>query len=83
MTTKELYKIEILKELSLLPEESLKNVKLYIEFILNKEHNRKASPINLKGIWKGSGFEKISDLHNEVSKLRKNLSAGILKKGNL
>ncbi len=31
MTTKELYKIEIMKELGLLPEDSLKNVKLSLD----------------------------------------------------
>ncbi|MFA6653958.1 MAG: hypothetical protein WC212_09035 [Candidatus Delongbacteria bacterium] len=83
MTTKELYKIEIMKELGLLPEDSLKNVKLYIEFILNKSSKKPLKSVNLKGIWNGSGFEKVGNLDKEIEKMRKDISESILNKGNL
>ncbi|MFQ5639039.1 MAG: hypothetical protein ACE5IR_13730 [bacterium] len=37
--------------------------------------------INLKGIWKNKGFEKIADLDSELKSIQGELSESILKKG--
>lgn len=71
MTTKELNKIEIINELNLLSEKNIYNVKLYLEFILNRSKVKLPKSKSLKGIWKNIGFDRIENLQNEIDQIRK------------
>jgi len=73
-------RITIQKEINLIPENKLDEVKIYIETILNQADVNKPKPVSLKGIWKGKGFAKIKELENEIQDLRKNLSYSVLNK---
>lgn len=73
-------RIILKKGLNLIPESRLDEVKTYIDTILNQSDVATPRPVSLKGIWKGSGFEKINRLEDEIQELRKDLSSVILKK---
>lgn len=72
--------IAINKELALLPENKLDEVKDFIGFILAKEQGKKKKAIQLKGIWRDKGFEKLN-LGKELLTARAEMSATLLKKG--
>ncbi len=80
MHTTALKLMEIHKELSLLPDEKIDEVKDYIEFIWYRHQAEKKPSIKLKGIWSGKGFEKIDNLENELKSIQKELSKSILNK---
>jgi len=80
MHTESIKRITIQKEINLIPENRLDEVKIYIETILNQNDIKKPKPLSLKGIWKDKNFTKIKDLETEISDLRKNLSNSILNK---
>ena len=73
---------EIRKELSMLPDDKLDEVKNYIESILSQTKSKKKTIVQLKGIWTNKGFEKINNLEKEVRTNRNELSESILKKFN-
>lgn len=73
-------KTEIYKEVSLLRDDKLSEVKDFIEFILSRQEPAKKKVIQLKGIWAGRGFEKVSDLEKELKSIRKKTMQSILKK---
>lgn len=79
-----LKKFEIIKELSYVPVDRLDEVDSFIKFILYqcniKTDNRTKEPKTLGGIWKNKGFEKITNLDEEISKIRKELGNQILKR---
>jgi hypothetical protein len=80
MNTSAINKSTIIRELSRIPDNSLEQVKTYIDSLLMELH---ASPLenrSLKGIWKDAGFEKISDLEGELRTVRKQLQESILKR---
>lgn len=63
-------KIDILRKLSLVPENRLETVKDYLDVLLADVEKTAIGEKSLKGIWKGSGFEKLVDLEEvEVSKI--------------
>ncbi len=72
-------RMTIQKEIRLIPENRLDEVKTYIETIINVD-SKKKKPVSLRGIWKGKGFEKISNIEADISSLRKTLSSTILSK---
>ena len=55
-------KIDILRKLSLVPENRLETVKDYLDVLLADVEKTATEEKSLKGIWKGSGFEKLVDL---------------------
>lgn len=67
-------RIELVEKIDLIPENKLDEIIDYIEFILSKSNIEKKKSDNLKGIWKNKGFEKISNLEDELINLRKELS---------
>ncbi len=74
MKTNTIKKIELQKEINLLPNNKLSEVKKYIDSLFEREHIKKPAKKNLKGVWKGLGFEKIPNLEKEIRRARKELS---------
>ncbi len=62
--------IEIQKDLFLLPEEKLDEVKNFVEFILSKSWVPKRKVVKLRKICANKGFEKI-DIESELKSIRK------------
>ena len=71
-------KIDILKKLSRVPDGSLEKVRDYLDALLADVEKEPHGEKSLKGIWEGSGFEKLIDLEAEVKKVRKELQEDIL-----
>lgn len=70
---------EISKELSMLPAEKLDEVKDFIDFILSQKKTKRNKIVQLEGIWKGKGFERLN-IGKELKTIRKGLSKTILKR---
>ncbi len=79
MATTGLKVAEIKKDLALLPEDKLDEVKDFISLILSRNKERKKILVQMKGIWKGKGFEKLN-IDNELKVARKEMAESILKK---
>lgn len=75
-------KAQIIKELTLVPQERLSEIENFIKFILaqNKIQTAKKEPATLAGIWQNKGFENIIDIDKEIRDIRKTLSNDILRK---
>jgi hypothetical protein len=56
-TPKNLKIAEINKDLAFLPENRLDEVKNFVTFILSQDKDKKRKIIQMRGIWKGKGFE--------------------------
>lgn len=80
MQTTGLKLTEIQKDLYLLPEPKLDEVKDFIEFILFKSLAQEKCVVQLKGIWANKGFEKIDNLEAELKELRREMVDSMLKK---
>ena len=81
MNSSAMKRIEIVKELSFVPDNQIDKVKTFIEFILfNTGKTGKKSTQSLHGIWKNKGFEKIVDLESEIKAIRKQFNDSILNK---
>ncbi|MDZ7360776.1 MAG: hypothetical protein ONB46_08635 [candidate division KSB1 bacterium] len=78
MNVAALKKTEILRELSLIPDNKLDSVRMYIDSILKESKQLAKSNRSLKGIWRNKGFENIADLEAEIKQARKQLSSAIL-----
>ena len=79
MSTTGLKVAEIKKDLALLPEDKLDEVKNFISFVLSRNKEERKKIVQMKGIWKGKGFEKLN-LDKELKVARKEMSESILKK---
>ena len=79
MSTTGLKVAEIKKDIALLPEDKLDEVKDFISFVLSRNKEKKKKIVQMKGIWKGKGFEKLN-LDKELKVARKEMSESILKK---
>ena len=79
MSTTGLKVAEIKKDIALLPEDKLDEVKDFISFVLSRNREKKKKIVQMKGIWKGKGFEKLN-LDKELKVARKEMSESILKK---
>jgi len=79
MSTTGLKVAEIKKDIALLPEDKLDEVKDFISFVLSKNKEKKKKIVQMKGIWKGKGFEKLN-INKELKVARKEMSELILKK---
>lgn len=80
MHTAAIKKMELINKIAQLPEEKISEVDKYLQQILLQFKFEKPKPINLKGIWKNKGFEKIADLELEIRKIRIELNESTLKK---
>ena len=79
MATTGLKVAEIKKNLALLPEDKLDEVKDFISLVLSRNKEQKKIIVQMKGIWKGKGFEKLN-IDNELKVARKEMAETILKK---
>ena len=79
MSTTGLKVAEIKKDIALLPEDRLYEVKDFISFVLSRNKEKKKKIVQMKGIWKGKGFEKLN-INKELKVARKEMSESILKK---
>ena len=80
MSTIGLKVAEIKKNLALLPEDKLDEVKDFINLVQSRNKEKKKQIVQMKGIWKGKGFEKLN-IHKELKVARKEMAESILKKG--
>lgn len=80
MNSAAIKKTEIVRELSLLPDHELDNVRIYIESILPAAKRATKNNRSLKGIWSNKGFEKIANFEAELKEVRKQLTDAILTK---
>ncbi|CAB1074537.1 hypothetical protein D1AOALGA4SA_2356 [Olavius algarvensis Delta 1 endosymbiont] len=79
MSTPGLKVAEIKKDIALLPEDKLDEVKDFISFVLSRDKEKKKKIVQMKGIWKGKGFEKLN-IDKELKVARKEWAESILKK---
>ena len=79
MSTTGLKVAEIKKDIALLSEDKLDEVKDFISFVLSKNKEKKKNIVQMKGIWKGKGFEKLN-IDKELKVARKEMAESILKK---
>lgn len=79
-TTKNLRKFRIRRQLSDFPEQQLKMIEEFIEFLRHRSNSTTASPIQLKGIWKNKGFERIKNLEDLIKEVRQELNQNIEKR---
>lgn len=73
-----LKKMKLIQNISKLPEPKIGEVDSFIQKILSQVEVKKPEPINLKGIWKNKGFEKIADLEEVIKIALKELNEAIL-----
>ena len=59
-----------------LSEDTLKDLKEYIDHIIEKKRMGTRRSVQLKGVWENIGFENL-DVEKEISELRKNVSMRI------
>jgi hypothetical protein len=80
MPNKALHIAQIYKDINLLPEDKLQEVKDFIDFLCAKVTPRKKNIAQLGGIWEGKGFENIADLEGELKGMRMKAAESILGK---
>ena len=80
MNTAALKKITIMHELSRIPEARLDTVITYIESLLRDVPVPQSQNTSLKGIWKETGLDKISDIEGELRTVRHELQHAILER---
>jgi len=80
MNTVAITKSMIIKKLSFIPAAGLDNVTVYIDSLLKSREMPIPKNQSLKGIWKDAGFEKIADLEEELSNIRRRLHDEILRR---
>ncbi|RKZ44365.1 MAG: hypothetical protein DRR16_24530 [Candidatus Parabeggiatoa sp. nov. 3] len=81
MNSSAIKRMEIVNELSFIPDNQIDSIKTFIEFLLFRNGNTaKKNTRSLQDIWKNKGFEKIVDLESEIKAIRKQLSDSIINK---
>lgn len=73
-------KVELIDKIAHLSEQEVDEVSTFIDSVLAQSKGSFPQPINLRGIWKNKGFERIQDLESEVRNARKEISDTILKR---
>lgn len=73
-------KIELMDKIAHLSERKFDEVNLFVDFVLAQSKGSLPESINLRGIWKNKGFEKIQSLESEIRDVRKEISDAILKR---
>lgn len=73
-------KMELMEKISHLPEQKLDEVSTFVDSVLAQSEIGTPKPINLRGIWKHRGFERIQNLESEIRDVREELSDSILKR---
>lgn len=78
MNTAAIKRMNIVQELSLIPENSLDIIKNYLDTMLTYVKVPAPKNESLKGIWKNTGLENISDFEHEIRTVRQELQDSIL-----
>nr|VFJ72076.1 MAG: hypothetical protein BECKFW1821C_GA0114237_10313 [Candidatus Kentron sp. FW] len=78
MNTTAMKKMAIIQALSHIPEIHIDNIKLYFDILLKNTRPLPSANGSLKGIWKDTGFEKITDLEEEIRNIRDEIQDDIL-----
>ena len=70
---------KVKQNLSKIPQTKLAEINDFIEFVLMKtESSRSMRVEKLEGIWKGLGFERITDLDSSIREIRSDSEKAIL-----
>ncbi len=72
-------KLALNKKIALLPDDKINKIMAFIDDILKSTDSNSLKRVNLCGIWKNKGFEKIENLESEIKKVRKQLNNSTLK----
>ncbi len=75
--TTAIMKTKIVLDLECLGEDRLDEVRAYVAALVKTTGRRGAARSSLAGIWKGRGFERISNLEGEIQGAREALSDAI------
>jgi hypothetical protein len=78
MPSKALHIAQINKNIHLLPDYKLEEVRDFIEFLCGKVTPRKKNIAKLGGIWQGKGFENLTDLEGELKNIRMKAADSII-----
>lgn len=79
METEETSLTKVKQNLLKIPKGRLDEVNDFIEFILMKTESRRLRPVEkLEGMWKGLGFERISDIDKSIREIRRESEKSIL-----
>ena len=70
----------IRRNLVKIPADKLLEVNDFIEFILSGSVKKPKNIVKFEGIWEGIGFEKITDLEEEIRRLREESTKSLLKR---
>ena len=71
MNAEEINVTKVKQNLFKIPKAKLGEVNDFIEFVLMKSESRPLKRVEkLEGIWKGLGFERISDLDKSIREIR-------------
>ncbi len=73
-------KTEIVRGLECLGEGGLDEVRAHVAALVEATGRRRSARKSLAGIWKGRGFERVSDLEGEIRGARKELSDAIARR---
>jgi hypothetical protein len=79
MLNKQLSIAQIHKEISVLSEDQLCEVKNFVD-ALPKPMGKKKGLANLEGIWAGKGFENIANLEEELKGIQREIADTLAKK---
>ena len=71
---------EIENKLHQIPKNTLDDLQDYLNSLMHSSQVKMEKPVLLSGIWKRAGFENISDIENEITETRKELSDSITHK---
>lgn len=73
-------RMEVMRDLVLIPESRLDEVQALVKSILRSAGKTAPRGRSLRGIWKGTGLERITDLHSEIKTARMQLADSILQR---
>ncbi len=73
-------KTEIVRGLESLGEAGLDEVRAHVAALVKETGRRESARKSLAGIWKGRGFERISDLEGEIRGAREELSSAVARR---
>ena len=76
MNNTQLKKIEILSNLSIVPNDKLDDISSFIKYILYTTRVKQKKPISVRGIWENMGFENI-DVEKELKNIRQEIQSNL------
>jgi hypothetical protein len=76
MNNTQLKKIEILSNLSIVPNDKLDEISSFIKYILYTTRVKQKKPISVRGIWENKGFENI-DVEKELKNIRQEIQSNL------